>query len=106
MKENCLNAIFNDRPIASAVFSRAFLEHYAVNKWVLDKSNLALSNYITKWDKKHLEIIEKKLAKCLVGTKTTSEAISIQKDYWDSVYGNQKVNLMEAIKNENYPHGP
>ena len=97
-QDQCLQNIVRNNPITAATFARAFVEHNSVQTWLDRKSTTAMEKFIKSGDPKHLKSIEQKLAKCLVGGKSTAEISSAQKEYWDEMYGLQKVNLMEAVK--------
>ena len=97
-RDSCLESILCGDVVGAATFARAVIEHKAVEIWVVSKSATAIADYARTADHDYVSQVEKKLAKCLAGTKGTSEMVNAQKDYWDTVYGFQKVNLLECIK--------
>ena len=99
LQRSFLESILADDPISAATFSRAFVEHYAVDKWITDKSLINIQNFIKKRQLNYLNSIQEKLAKCLVGSKNSLENSNAQKEYWDELYGQQKINLLGCIKN-------
>jgi len=98
LRDKCLENIVNNNVIAAATFARAFVEHYAIEIWVLEKSTSSMDSFISTANNKYIDDIEKKLARCLVGSKNSLEHYNIQKEYWDAVYGQQRINLMACIK--------
>tara|TARA_B100000787_G_C16190699_1_gene297315 strand:- start:503 stop:2395 length:1893 start_codon:yes stop_codon:yes gene_type:complete len=98
LRNKSLEYIMHNNVLAAAVFARAVIEHYAIENWVLEKSASQMTKFIKSANNKYIENIEKKLAKCLVGSKNSLEYSNAQKEYWDVVYGQQKINLMACIE--------
>ena len=98
LRNKCLECIMRNNVLAAAAFARAVVEHYAIEIWVLEKSSSDMTDFIKSANNKYIGNIEKKLAKCLVGSKNSLEYSNAQKEYWDAVYGQQKINLMACIE--------
>ena len=99
LRDQLLESIERYDPISAATFSRAFVEHFAVDKWLTDKSTNLMKNFLKTSKNEYLEAIQGKLAKCLVGGKSSEEDYNAQKQFWEEVYGHQKINLTEVIRN-------
>ena len=98
LRNKCLEYIARNNVLAAAVFARSVVEHYAIEIWVLEKSTSDMTHFINSADHKYIENIEKKFAKCLVGSNSSLEYSNSQKEYWEAVYGQQKINLMACIE--------